>query len=152
MILFEAARRLTDLLADIEAVYGASEVCVARELNKKFEEVQRGTADALCAHYEAAKPRGEITVLIAPPEMKTPDAADIDAMLRDAMETLSRRDAVQAVADMSGQSRRAIYARALALNDPDMNMPNMDDTDTPQKATQKQEAKNAPSDETPSDS
>jgi 16S rRNA (cytidine1402-2'-O)-methyltransferase len=152
LILFEAARRLTDLLADIEAVYGASEVCVARELTKKFEEVQRGTAGALRAHYEAAKPRGEITVLIAPPEMKTPDAADIDAMLRDAMETLSRRDAVQAVADMSGQSRRAIYARALALNDPDMNMPNMDYTDTPQKATQKQEAKNAPSDETPSDS
>ena len=119
LVVFEAARRLTDLLADIEMVYGASEVCVARELTKKFEEVQRGTPAALRAHYDAAKPRGEITVLIAPPDVKAPDADEIDAMLRDAMTTLSRRDAVQAVADLSGQSRRAIYARALELGQND---------------------------------
>ena len=117
LILFEAARRLTDLLSDIEAVYGAGEVCVARELTKKFEEVRRGTPDALRAHYEVAKPRGEITVLISPPDVKILGAAEIDAMLRDAMRVQSRRDAVQAVADMSGQSRRAIYARALELGE-----------------------------------
>jgi 16S rRNA (cytidine1402-2'-O)-methyltransferase len=128
LILFEAARRLTDLLADIGAVYGAGEVCVARELTKKFEEVRRGTPDALRAHYEAAKPRGEITVLIAPPDVKILGAAEIDAMLRDAMRVQSRRDAVQAVADMSGQSRRAIYARALELGEDE---------------TQKEEAANA---------
>jgi hypothetical protein len=49
-------------------------------------------------------------------------------MLRDAMRVQSRRDAVQAVADMSGQSRRAIYARALELGEDE---------------TQKEEAANA---------
>lgn len=117
LILFEAARRLPDLLADIEAVYGPCEICVARELTKKFEEVQRGTPEALRAHFETHKPRGEITVLIAPPATQKLGPAEIDAMLSDAMTTLSRRDAVQSVADMSGQSRRAIYARALALAD-----------------------------------
>jgi hypothetical protein len=44
------------------------------------------------------------------------------------MRVQSRRDAVQAVADMSGQSRRAIYARALELGEDE---------------TQKEEAANA---------
>ena len=136
LVLFEAARRLPDLLVDIETVYGADEVCVARELTKKFEEVQRGTPAILRAHYEAAKPRGEITVLIAPPDMKTFGAEEIDAMLRDAMTTLSRRDAVQAVADMSGQSRRAIYARALELGE---------------NENEKEEAENAASRQTKAD-
>ena len=136
LVLFEAARRLPDLLADIETVYGAGEVCVARELTKKFEEVQRGTPAVLRAHYEATKPRGEITVLIAPPDMKTFGAEEIDAMLHDAMTTLSRRDAVQAVADMSGQSRRAIYARALELGE---------------NENEKEEAENAASRQTKAD-
>jgi 16S rRNA (cytidine1402-2'-O)-methyltransferase len=37
---------------------------VARELTKKFEEFQRGTASELLAHYEARPPKGEITLLV----------------------------------------------------------------------------------------
>jgi hypothetical protein len=57
-------------------------------------------------------------------------------MLLDAMASMSRRDAVQAVAEMSGQSRRMIYARALMLDD---GAPDASD------AEQKQEQENAPS-------
>ena len=116
LVLFEAARRLSALLDDIEAVYGACEICVARELTKKFEEVSGGTIDELRAQFAAKPARGEITVLVAPPPQQAPDGAAIDAMLADAMATMSRRDAVQAVADLSGQSRRAVYARALAID------------------------------------
>ena len=40
LVVFEAARRLPALLDDIAAVYGACDICVARELTKKFEEVK----------------------------------------------------------------------------------------------------------------
>ena len=36
------------------------QLCVARELTKKFEEFRRGTAAELLAHYEAHPPKGEI--------------------------------------------------------------------------------------------
>jgi 16S rRNA (cytidine1402-2'-O)-methyltransferase len=117
LVVFEAARRLPALLDDIAAVYGACEICVARELTKKFEEVKSGALDDLRAHFAAQAPRGEITVLIAPPPETALGAAEVDAMLVDAMASMSRRDAVQAVAETSGQSRRTIYARALMLDD-----------------------------------
>ena len=117
LVVFEAARRLPALLDDIAAVYGACEICVARELTKKFEEVKSGALDDLRAHFAAQAPRGEITVLIAPLSETALGAAEIDAMLVDAMASMSRRDAVQAVAETSGQSRRTIYARALMLDD-----------------------------------
>jgi 16S rRNA (cytidine1402-2'-O)-methyltransferase len=41
------------------------ELCVARELTKKFEEFRRGTAAQLHAHYEARPPKGEIVLLIS---------------------------------------------------------------------------------------
>jgi 16S rRNA (cytidine1402-2'-O)-methyltransferase len=136
LVLFEAARRLPALLDDIEAVYGACDICVARELTKKFEEIKTGPLDELRHYFAAHAPRGEITVLIAPPSEAAFGAADIDAMLLDAMASMSRRDAVQAVAEMSGQSRRMIYARALMLDD---GAPDASD------AEQKQEQENAPS-------
>jgi 16S rRNA (cytidine1402-2'-O)-methyltransferase len=43
----------------------ARQLCVARELTKKFEEFRRGTASELLAHYEAHLPKGEIVLLIS---------------------------------------------------------------------------------------
>ena len=116
LVLFEAARRLAALLDDIEAVFGACEICVARELTKTFEEIKNGSIDELRDYFTAQPPRGEITVLIAPLREAAVDGAQLDAMLRDAMTSMSRRDAVQAVAEMTGQPRRAVYARALTID------------------------------------
>jgi 16S rRNA (cytidine1402-2'-O)-methyltransferase len=41
------------------------QLCVARELTKKFEEFRRGTATELLAHYEARPPKGEIVLVIS---------------------------------------------------------------------------------------
>ena len=41
------------------------QLCVARELTKKFEEFRRGTASELLAHFESHPAKGEITLLIA---------------------------------------------------------------------------------------
>ena len=64
-IYFESPYRLTKTLkAGIELLPGR-QLCVARELTKKFEEFRRGTAGDLLAHYEAHPPKGEIVLLIS---------------------------------------------------------------------------------------
>ena len=119
LVCFESAKRLADLLAAIDAVLGPREVCVARELTKKFEEIISGAAGDLAARFAAAPPKGELVVLIGPGAQKQTDGAALDAMLRDAMATMSRRDAVQAVAETSGVAKKQVYARALQLKEQD---------------------------------
>jgi 16S rRNA (cytidine1402-2'-O)-methyltransferase len=41
------------------------QLCVAREMTKKFEEFRRGTAAELFAHYDAHPAKGEITFVIS---------------------------------------------------------------------------------------
>lgn len=66
-VLYESPYRLGDLLADLAAVSPSARVAVARELTKVHEEVVRGTASELAGRYAAERPKGEITVVIAPP-------------------------------------------------------------------------------------
>lgn len=63
-IFFESPYRLTKTLAACSDIMPDRQLCVARELTKKFEEFRRGTASQLLAHYEARPPKGEIVLLI----------------------------------------------------------------------------------------
>jgi len=62
LIAYESPHRLTETLQTIIDVLGDRPVCVAREISKKFEEFQRGTASEVLAYYESKAPRGEITL------------------------------------------------------------------------------------------
>jgi 16S rRNA (cytidine1402-2'-O)-methyltransferase len=64
-IFFESPYRLTKTLAACIDIMPDRQLCVARELTKKFEEFRRGTASALLAHYHAHLPKGEIVLMIS---------------------------------------------------------------------------------------
>jgi len=64
-IYFESPYRLTKTLNASIDILQDRQLCVARELTKKFEEFRRGTAAELLAHYEAHPPKGEIVFLIS---------------------------------------------------------------------------------------
>src|SRR5213078_2964897 len=64
-IFFESPYRLTKTLKASIDILQDRQLCVARELTKKFEEFRRGTATELLAHYEAHLPKGEIVLVIA---------------------------------------------------------------------------------------
>jgi len=64
-IFFESPYRLIKTLAACVNVMPDRQLCVARELTKKFEEFRRGTASELLAHYEAHPLKGEIVLVIA---------------------------------------------------------------------------------------
>src|SRR5262249_46321527 len=100
LVLYESPHRLVDSLADMAETLGAREAVVARELTKTFEEVRGGPLPELAAHYEAAgAPKGEIVVVIAPPEAQAEvQQADLDALLVTALKQGSVRDAVETVA------------------------------------------------------
>ena len=62
---FESPYRLTKTLAACIDIIPVRQLCVARELTKKFEELRRGTASELLAHYQAHPPKGEIVLVIS---------------------------------------------------------------------------------------
>lgn len=118
LVFYEAPHRLVESLADMAAVLGTREAAVAREITKLFEEVRRASLHDLAAHYAAAgPPRGEIMLVIGPPGAAPAITADvIDRALSEALAAgQSLRDAAEMVATANGLSKRAVYARALAL-------------------------------------
>jgi 16S rRNA (cytidine1402-2'-O)-methyltransferase len=120
LILFETAPRLAASLADMAAVLGDRPAAVARELTKLYEEVRRDRLAALAAHYlKAGPPRGEIVVVVGPPEETAAIVAEdaLDAALSAALAEMSVKDASAAVAAATGLARRTVYARALALGE-----------------------------------
>ena len=64
-IFFESRYRLVKTLEACVQIMPDRQLCVARELTKKFEEFRRGTAADLFAHYTAHPAKGEIVLLIS---------------------------------------------------------------------------------------
>jgi len=64
-IYFESPYRLTKTLKAAASVLENRQLCVARELTKKFEEFRRGSAAELLAHYEKRPAKGEIVLIIS---------------------------------------------------------------------------------------
>jgi len=121
LVLFETGPRIGAMLGDLAAAFGTRAAAVCRELTKLHEEVRRGEVVELAQHYaQGAETRGEFVVVIEPPaEAAAVAEADLDAMLRHALTTTSLKHAVEAVAAATGQKRRLVYQRALALTRPD---------------------------------
>ncbi|MCK0197466.1 16S rRNA (cytidine(1402)-2'-O)-methyltransferase [Ancylobacter sp. 6x-1] len=115
LVLYETGPRLAESLADLASGLGPRPAAVCRELTKAFEEVRRAALPDLAAHYETAgAPKGEIVLVIGPPEEAVASDDEIDAALNEALRTLSVKDAAAAVSAATGRPRREVYARALA--------------------------------------
>jgi 16S rRNA (cytidine1402-2'-O)-methyltransferase len=118
LVLFETGPRLAAALADLAEGLGPREAAICRELTKLYEEVRRGTLPTLAREVAAApEPRGEIVIVIAPPDPQGElGAGELDALLRQALDRVSVKEAVAEVAAVTGQPRRAVYQRALELS------------------------------------
>ncbi|HEX8417583.1 MAG TPA: 16S rRNA (cytidine(1402)-2'-O)-methyltransferase [Methylobacterium sp.] len=120
LVVFESPHRLIEMLADAAAILGpARPAAVARELTKLFETIRRGTLGTLAETFaEEGAPKGEIVVVIGTaPDEEAPGEHDagLDAAIVAALARHSIKDAAALVADETGQPRRVVYARALAL-------------------------------------
>jgi 16S rRNA (cytidine1402-2'-O)-methyltransferase len=71
-VVFESPHRVQAALRDLLEVLGPDRpIVVGRELTKRFEEITRGTAAYVAAHFERQAPRGEFTLLIGPSEVRS---------------------------------------------------------------------------------
>jgi 16S rRNA (cytidine1402-2'-O)-methyltransferase len=96
-IAFESPRRLAGTLGLIAELDPARAVVVCRELTKLHEEVRRGSAAELAAHYGEHAPRGEIVLAIGGAESEADGAAGgAGAQLRREQALAAVRELVQA--------------------------------------------------------
>jgi len=115
LLFYESAGRLAKSLAAIDTALPGRRVGVARELTKLHEELRRGLAPGLIAWFEKHPPKGEIVLLIGPPVETHSSDADIEALLWEALDTLKPSQAAAQVAKVTGEDRKALYARALEM-------------------------------------
>ena len=117
LIFYESGNRLAKSLADMASVLGDRPAAVARELTKLHEEVRRGSLAQLATSYGAeVAPRGEIVVVIAPPEvLPPPNEFELEVMLAERLSHLSVKDAASEVAQITKIPRKTLYGMAVRL-------------------------------------
>ena len=116
LVFFDSPNRLADSLEDLALVLGNRPAAVARELTKMHEEVVRATLPELAKRYAGITPKGEIVIVIAPPEDVAPNGDDLEERLKAAVaDGASIKDAAALVAAETGHPRREVYAVALRL-------------------------------------
>ena len=120
LIFYESGPRLAAALSALRDGLGDREAAVAREISKRFEECITGRLSELAERYDNAPPKGEIVIIVGPPEeAEAAGEADIDAALAEAMTRLSASRAAGEVAQTLGLPKRLVYDRALRLREPD---------------------------------
>ncbi len=114
-IFYEAPHRIEDTLADVEAIFGASQwVVVARELPKLHEEFLRGTVAEIRATLAKRTVRGEMVLMLVPTAAevatagaKASIAAEVAALMQ--AEGLTEKDALKRVARERGMGKSEAY-------------------------------------------
>ncbi len=111
LIFYEAPHRITEALADVQAVMGDRDVVVAREITKMHEEFLHGTASEVRERLEGREIiKGEITLLVAKATRPAVDDRPIEEAVEAQMRSgMSRMDAMKAVARARGLSKRDVY-------------------------------------------
>lgn len=74
VVLYESPYRILRLLQDIKDIFGNTEVAIAREISKRFEEIKKACVDDFLVHFNKVNARGEFVVIIntkISPQVKT---------------------------------------------------------------------------------
>jgi 16S rRNA (cytidine1402-2'-O)-methyltransferase len=113
VVLFSVPHRVVDDLSDLSEACGPTrQVCVARELTKRFEEIWWGSLSEAIEYFAGQSPRGEFTIAIEAGEAPPVDLDAAVTMARRLVEQgRSRSEAAREAAHQSGAHRREIYER-----------------------------------------
>ena len=112
LVAFESPRRLVATLTLLASGDPARAVAVCRELTKLHEEVRRGPAAEIAAHYGAEPPRGEVVLVVAaaPPGAQPDDQEKAIAALRALVAAGARpRPAAKVLAELTGVPANRLY-------------------------------------------
>jgi len=118
LVFYESPNRLSDALNDIFELLGDRIIVVAREITKIYEEFLRGPVSEILQGIEGQLVRGEIVLMVSPPEKAVAaGTGEIEGLLEKYLcsEGISLKDAVWRVAQESGHSKSRVYQAALRL-------------------------------------
>ena len=116
LVFYETGPRLGDALEAMRDVLGNREGAVVREISKLYEESVTGSLAELAELYAGNQPKGEIVVVVGPPEKAEASDDDLDRALLGAMRDASPSRAAAEVAARLKVPRKRAYARALELS------------------------------------
>ena len=120
LVFYEAPHRIKAFLADAATIFGPGrEASIARELTKKFETIRQGTLGGLIEWMEQDpdQGRGEFVVIIAGAGEEHTDIAELTALLKVLLKSLSLKQAVRIATELTGAPRNEIYDLAVSLQD-----------------------------------
>lgn len=120
LVFYEAPHRIKAFLADAATIFGPGrEASIARELTKKFETIRNGTLGGLIDWMESDpdQGKGEFVVVIAGAGDEHADSAELTALLKVLLKSLSLKQAVQIATELSRAGRNEIYDLAVSLQD-----------------------------------
>jgi 16S rRNA (cytidine1402-2'-O)-methyltransferase len=118
LVMYEAPHRLAETLADAADILGARPAVIAREVTKIHEEFLRGSLAELRDAARERAPRGEITLLIAPPmkgELQVVPTISLKKRVAQLEEEagLDRKAALKQAARERGLGKREAYKQLL---------------------------------------
>lgn len=118
LVFYEAPHRILETVTDLAAVLEPERMlAVGRELTKRFEEVARmplSEAVAWCK-ADANRERGEFVLAVSAAPAQDGLDADSDRVLKALLAELPTKQAAKLAAEITGQSKNDLYARALQL-------------------------------------
>ena len=120
LVFYEAPHRIKAFLADAATIFGAGrEASIARELTKKFETIRHGPLGELIDWMESDpdQGKGEFVVVIAGAGEEHTDIAELTALLKVLLKSLSLKQTVQIATELTGAPRNEIYDLAVALKE-----------------------------------
>jgi 16S rRNA (cytidine1402-2'-O)-methyltransferase len=116
LIFYESPNRIAESVKDAYAVLGNRKASLVREITKVFEESHTGTLENWAADEKALGTlKGEMVLLIEKSQKTAMPEQEIRQALITAMKTMSAKDAVSFVTDLSGQSKKTVYDMALKI-------------------------------------
>jgi 16S rRNA (cytidine1402-2'-O)-methyltransferase len=118
LVFYEAPHRVTETVADLaELLEHQRAIVIARELTKMFEQIESmllADAPAWLA-ADANRQRGEFVLIVSAPPPREGLDGETERVLAALLAELPVRQAAKLAAEITGQPKNALYARALEL-------------------------------------
>ena len=114
LIFLESPHRILASLADLLAILGDRQICVAREMTKLFEEYWRGPISGALEYFKSREVRGEFTLVVGG-KMKEERSLWSEAELLAAIDERlkngkSAKEISVELAEQSGWRKKEVYA------------------------------------------
>ena len=116
LIFYETANRMIKTLTAVSKIFDNRRIAVVREISKIYEESICGTASELITHFNNNSPKGEMVLLISPPENEE-IITDYTSELVSELQTNTLKTAVKNIASKYKLSKNEVYQKALELKD-----------------------------------